>query len=62
MKIGKFNVIEKFDNEEPVYCERKGCHEEFNASNHFMLDCGDWFVMDMWLCNECAKKFRERFK
>lgn len=47
----------RFENEEPMSCERQECTEDMNGLNHFWIEMGDGFAPDIWLCDDCAKKF-----
>ena len=44
---------------EPVHCMRNGCMEELNGTNCFCLNLEKDFIMEIWLCDECAKKFKK---
>lgn len=57
--IGEYRINHRFDPKEPMPCMAKRCKEEINGLHNFWINIGGRFPMDIWLCQDCAKKFRD---
>lgn len=62
LKLGRFQLKESYETEEPVPCMGNGCNEMLNGLNHFWIDVGSGVQLDTWLCDECAKKFKRALR
>lgn len=52
-------IKSKLETEEPMHCWRDGCKEELNGLMHHWTDFGSGFNFDLWLCQDCTKKFKK---
>jgi hypothetical protein len=55
------DIKKEFDSSEPMSCQAIGCSEELNGLNHYTIEPVNGFILEMWLCDKCSKKFDKRF-